>query len=145
MGIVSLKSLSLAGLIAATIGSGLYAVLWKFENNFARSAITYHASILAFFITLYYFIPDGFRAHFVVPQLKNVKEDDAKGQRVTFGDVVYYSCITHATVGYGDIYPATRGARAIVATHVMLAFFGMANLILLSSSGLDIQKLMNLI
>lgn len=145
MTIVSLKSLSLAGLAAAATGFGLYTLLWKFENNFARSAATYHATILAFFMVLYYFIPDGFRAHFTVPQLKNVKEDDAKGQRVTFGDVVYYSCITHATVGYGDIYPTTRGARALVTAHVMLAFFGMANLVLLSSSGLDIQKLMNLI
>jgi hypothetical protein len=142
--IVNIKSASLAVGVSAAVGFGLYSLLWAFENTFARSAVVYHATIFSFFVTLYYLIPDGFRNHFAMPQLKNLKEDDPKSQKVTLGDIVYYSAITHAGVGYGDISPLTRESRTLVTIHVILSFMGMANLVLLSS-GLDIGKLMNLI
>jgi Ion channel len=142
--IVNIRSVSLAVAISATVGIGLYSLLWAFENTFVRNAVVYHATVFSFFVTLYYLIPDGFRNHFAMPQLKNLKEDDPKSQKVTLGDVVYYSTITHAGVGYGDISPLTRESRTLVTTHVMLSFMGMANLVLLSG-GLDIGKLMNLI
>lgn len=142
--IVNVKSVSLAAAVAASVGTGLYFLLSTFQNNFARNTVVYHAVVFSFFVTLYYMIPDGFRNHFAMPQLKNLKEDDPKSQKVTLGDVLYYSSITHAGVGYGDISPLTRESRSLVTLHVILSFMGMANLLLLSG-GLDIKKLMNLI
>lgn len=34
---------------------------------------------------------------------------------------LYFAAVTHATVGYGDIAPATNIARAIAGTHAMLS------------------------
>jgi voltage-gated potassium channel len=40
---------------------------------------------------------------------------DATGGPISFLDAIYYSTVTVTTTGYGDIYPASPGARAVTA------------------------------
>ena len=39
---------------------------------------------------------------------------------ITFPESLYFSIVTMATVGYGDIVPASDGARALAALQVVL-------------------------
>lgn len=39
-----------------------------------------------------------------------------------YNDYLYFSVITHASVGYGDISPKSRRAKMIVTLHAVLAF-----------------------
>ena len=36
---------------------------------------------------------------------------------LTFQDALYFSAVTHTTLGYGDIYPETAAARTLCSTH----------------------------
>jgi voltage-gated potassium channel len=56
-----------------------------------------------------------------------IVEDVGKGMRIdSFGDALWWSATTIATVGYGDIYPATAVGRAIavLTTIVGVSTFG---------------------
>jgi len=37
-------------------------------------------------------------------------------------DYFYYTIVTHASVGYGDISPKTKKAKMIVTLHIIIAF-----------------------
>jgi hypothetical protein len=45
------------------------------------------------------------------------------------GDLVYFSFITLATVGYGDITPATPAARAVTMIEVLVGVMYVATMI----------------
>ncbi len=125
----SARSVTLATMAAVAVGSVMFLATSPVNNIVVREMVTYNAAVLSFFATLYYNTPSGFESHFNVPQLK----DSEKNKKVTLGDVLYYSLVTHASVGYGDIYPLTRQARAAVTAHILLSFAGVANLLLLAS------------
>ena len=128
MAFINARSATLATMAAIAVGSVTYLGT-SFMTVLARGMMTYHALLLAFFTTLYYTAPGGFESHFNVPQLKNVSDKD---QKARLNDVLYYSLVTHASVGYGDIYPLTREARWVVGSHILLSFMGVANLVLLT-------------
>lgn len=130
MTFVSVKSATLATIFSTVAGIAVYLGLYPF-GIFVREMMTYHTVLLVLFTVLYYLAPGGFESHFNVPQLKNVSDKD---QKTRFSDVLYYSTVTHASVGYGDIYPLTRGARLTVMLHILLSFMGVANLIVLAVS-----------
>lgn len=44
-------------------------------------------------------------------------------KELTFSDAIYFSFITHTTVGYGDIVPVSDVARSLVILHSFLMFF----------------------
>jgi voltage-gated potassium channel len=61
---------------------------------------------------------------------------DARGDRLTFLDCLYYSAVTLSTTGYGDITPVTEFARAmnvLIVTPLRIAF-----LILLVGTTLEV-------
>lgn len=60
--------------------------------------------ILAF--TVYAFLYNCDKKHF-----SNAKD---------YYDMVYFTCITHSTVGYGDIVPTSTMAKMAVSLHVLL-------------------------
>jgi voltage-gated potassium channel Kch len=39
--------------------------------------------------------------------------DDCKGERLGFGEILYFSYVTLTTVGYGDVSSVHRAARAV--------------------------------
>lgn len=40
----------------------------------------------------------------------------------SYSDYFYYTVVTHASVGYGDISPKTRRAKMLVSLHIIIAF-----------------------
>jgi len=54
-----------------------------------------------------------------------VCKDDFDGQITSFSDALYFSIISHTTIGYGDINANTvnPAARALVNFHLLLVFF----------------------
>lgn len=123
MPFISARSATLATMAAVAAGSTVYLATSPFATM-SQVMLAYNAAVFAFFATLYYSTPSGFEAHFNVPQLK----DSEKDQKMKLGDVLYYTTVTHGSVGYGDIYPLTRQARAAVTVHIMLTFAGLAGL-----------------
>ncbi len=45
-----------------------------------------------------------------------------QGARLRFGDLAYFSIMTIATVGYGDIYPVHWAVRVVAASEVLVGF-----------------------
>ena len=41
---------------------------------------------------------------------------------MTLFDSIYYSAITHTTVGFGDVYPMTKTSKIACMVHVLLVF-----------------------
>jgi|SaaInlStandDraft_5_1057022.scaffolds.fasta_scaffold05920_4 uncharacterized membrane protein len=41
----------------------------------------------------------------------------------SFSDYLYYSIITHVSIGYGDISPKTQLARRVVSMHSIIMLF----------------------
>tara|TARA_Y100000590_G_scaffold382967_1_gene453314 strand:- start:424 stop:708 length:285 start_codon:yes stop_codon:yes gene_type:complete len=39
-----------------------------------------------------------------------------------YTDYFYYTVVTHASVGYGDISPKTKKAKMLVTLHIIIAF-----------------------
>jgi hypothetical protein len=56
-----------------------------------------------------------------------ILEDD--DETITDEHIFYYTLVTHSTLGYGDIKPATNRGRALISTHlflviILLIYFG---------------------
>lgn len=60
-------------------------------------------------------------------------------KQIKFQDAVWWSIVTMATVGYGDISPATTGGR-IVATMVMLSGIGLLGILTASIASIFIEN-----
>ena len=79
-----------------------------------------YAVVIMFFAIIYHIISDLNHAAF--------------NCRVTDYTDLYFSITTMATVGFGDIYPVSRAARAAVSAEVVLgAFFNIVIFALLAS------------
>lgn len=89
-------------------------------GRFTPFVFMYHALVWAAFLGMYLSLPGGFKAHFNVPDSKK----DMKS-----ADIAYYCLVTHAGVGYGDIYPVTTGARMLVSCHIFLAMLAIFNMV----------------
>jgi voltage-gated potassium channel len=84
----------------------------KATGNAVRARLIVFASIYAVLFT--YFISLGVLS----------VERDAKGANITsFGDAVWWACVTITSVGYGDEYPVTAPGRFL---GVLLMFGGLA-------------------
>jgi len=86
-------------------------ILEEFKNKYGARKFTWfsHFFIVILFSGLYYKLlePNDFNGG-----------EDLKD----YGDYLYFTIITHASVGYGDISPKTPKARKLVTLHVVLAF-----------------------
>ena len=87
------------------------------RNNVSlrNTLIISHITILIVFMCIYYFIYT----------LDNTTFDRTsnKNKPLTFFDLCYFTCVTHTTLGYGDIFPTKTITEISVALHVMLVFF----------------------
>ena len=115
-----LKSAFFAFPVAAAVGLGIHAAEEGRNSPFFKMSLPYQASVFALFFVLYLTIPGGFRENFNTP-------NDKTGHSWT--DVLYFTTMTHSSIGYGDIYPLTPRARALTTIHAMLSFAGAANVI----------------
>lgn len=118
---MSIKML-LAFPIAAAVGGGLLGL--EKLGPFYKKSLAYQGALFALFFVLYLTIPGGFSENFNVPN----KETGKRWQ-----DVMYFTAVTHSSTGYGDIYPLSRRARALVTMHAMLAFAGAANVLVFTA------------
>ena len=87
------------------------------RNELALIILAYNATVLFSMALVYQLI--GFRRHFHVPE----------NTPVNFGTVLYFSLVTHFTVGYGDIYPTTQLSRSMVAVHITLVWLQAAGIL----------------
>ena len=120
MTVVSIRS----ALIAAIAGGGAAAFVLAASRfaSFATTVALYHVVVFTIFYCLYLNLPDGFAAHFNVPD---------KTKQWGAGDIAYYTMATHATVGYGDVYAVTTPARVLVTTHMLLVAIQMFGMLVL--------------
>ena len=92
-------------------------VVKNFTNKFEGrkyTLITHLVIVLLFtFVYAYYLTPEDFIGG---EQLNDIS------------DYLYFSVITHASVGYGDILPKTKRAKIIVTSHVVLSFIFIVSL-----------------
>lgn len=81
----------------------------KILCNIKNYAIYYHLFLLLFFSTTYYLF---------------LKKEDFKGGEnlKDYFDYLYFSVVTHASIGYGVISPKTKRAKILVTLHIVLAF-----------------------
>jgi voltage-gated potassium channel len=40
----------------------------------------------------------------------------------TYNDYLYFTVVTHASIGYGDISPKSRKAKNLVMIHIIISF-----------------------
>jgi voltage-gated potassium channel len=130
MAVIAFTVLAVSGNVAAfLIESGLL-----FEEFFSRSA---RMLVPAFaFLTFYSLIVVIFAAVYrILDRLATVPQFIIHGvaKEVTFTESLYFSLVTLATVGYGDIIPATNLTRLLagfeVVCGVLLLLFGVNEII----------------
>lgn len=76
----------------------------NFYNN--RRFLVVNMIIFTVFFFVYRFM--GMKEHFDVEP--------------TSPNAMYFTTVTHATLGYGDIIPKTRTAKMVVTLHVLLVY-----------------------
>jgi len=82
----------------------------KFLRKDPIKILIFYNLILWIFMTVIYLILDYVHPgsfHFPIT-----------GDHTLFVDILYFSLITHTTVGYGDIVPTTKLAKIFVCIHV---------------------------
>ena len=57
---------------------------------------------------------------FTIIYVKNKNNFNKK--QLSNNDILYYSLVTHTTVGYGDIYPVTTQGKYITSLHILIVF-----------------------
>jgi hypothetical protein len=118
---ISWKSVVFATLISSGLAFAMYEI--DGTGTFFRRATLYHATLYAFYATLYSMIPGGFSSHFSSPT------KDFGGSPI---DIAYFTAVAQTSSGFGDVYPSTRAARMLVTSHIVLSFAGVANLLALT-------------
>lgn len=129
MAVIAATVMAASGNVAAfLIESGLL-----FEEFFSRSA---HMLVPAFaFLTFYSLLVVVFAALYrIIDRLAVVPQFAVHGvaKSLTFSESLYFSLVTLATVGYGDITPATNLTRLLagfeVVCGVLLLLFGVSEI-----------------
>ena len=74
--------------------------------------ISIHIFVIFFFTIINYVMKNE---HY-----RDSKTMDKLDLDLSFNDVFYYTIITHAAVGYGDIIPYTKKGRIVTTIHVFI-------------------------
>jgi hypothetical protein len=74
----------------------------------ATGNIANYLAVSFFFAAIYYFFQDN--------------SSWSDGNVKTFIDCLYFSLVTQATVGYGDITPKSEGMRFLVAMQIIVTY-----------------------
>ncbi|HEY7609122.1 MAG TPA: ion channel [Alphaproteobacteria bacterium] len=136
MAVIALTVMAVSGNVAAfLIESGLL-----FEEFFSRSA---RMLVPAFaFLTFYSLIVVVFAAVYrILDRLATVPQFVVQGvaKELSFTESLYFSLVTLATVGYGDIIPATNLTRLLagfeVVCGILLLLFGVNEIIAHARAG----------
>ena len=80
--------------------------VFKRQNQF----FFHHIVLVVFFSALVYYLPSKFKTKSDVENFS------------TWENCIYYSVMTHFTVGFGDITPRSTVMRALTIIHVLMAF-----------------------
>ena len=80
--------------------------VFKKQNQF----FFHHIVLVVFFSLLVYYLPSRFKTKADEENFSNLE------------NCVYYSVMTHFTVGFGDITPQSPVMRALTIIHVLMAF-----------------------
>jgi hypothetical protein len=79
-----------------------------------KGFILAHLIIVLFFAVFYYIIYITQTSAF---EYKNAQHNY---KQLSFFDFIYFSLITHATVGYGDIVPSNVLSKIITMAHIII-------------------------
>lgn len=98
------------------------AIFENFKNNNLKSAILsigLHSIIFIIYSIIYYVERKNFFKINNINYSKNGNSSNDKDYKVnTYIDSLYFSAVTHSTLGYGDIYPLSQAGKFTVFTHV---------------------------
>jgi hypothetical protein len=97
--------------------------LWREEISYKRNltmAFINYMEICMCFAAIYNF--EDFSQKEGTPVFI-IQNEQAAGHHLTPSQVIYFSFITSATVGYGDIYPKDSFVQKLVVTQIMVSLF----------------------
>ena len=80
--------------------------IFKRQNQF----FFHHIVLILIFSSVVYYLPDRFKTK---TDIENFS---------TWENCIYYSTLTHFTVGFGDITPKSSVMRGLTIIHVLMAF-----------------------
>jgi len=98
-----------------------FTALLDFKANTVVEKIFINLGIIFIFACINYIIE-------YLGEVKNIKFFKGQFQfpddhKIHFGNTLYFTLITHFTVGYGDYYPKRHIAKWITAFHVFFAWY----------------------
>lgn len=84
-----------------------------FINNILNKNINikYHIAVIIAFSILYYFL-----------SISGLAADEEDSRFDSLGNCLYYTIVTHFTIGYGDIAPKTGLYKALCCLQIFIAF-----------------------
>ena len=78
------------------------------KRLFQKPQLLYHCYVILLFAVLYY----------TLAKYRHDEDEHFKD----FGSTLYYTIVTHFTVGYGDIYPKTALLKTLCCIHLFISF-----------------------
>ena len=81
-------------------------------NIFSKNInLKYHGMVIVVFSFLYYML-----------SISGIAAENEEEQFDDLGSCIYYTIVTHFTIGYGDISPKSRLFRALCCIQILCAF-----------------------
>ena len=113
-----------------------------FATIYYADPVSHHelAGAVSIYLLLAYLFSNLFEAAYLLDPSTLYFGDSFDGREIGFGEILYFSFITLATLGYGDVAPAHPATRAIAVTEAVTGLLYMAILVARFVSLLSTQR-----
>lgn len=113
-----------------------------FVTIYNADPVSHHelAGAVSIYLLLAYLFANLFEAAYLLDPSTLYFGANFEGREIGFGEILYFSFITLATLGYGDVAPAHPATRAIAVTEAVTGLLYMAILVARFVSLLSAQR-----